>query len=80
MKSVPCGNYFSEMKLNKICYFLEEGHEVEILINCIGHTRNNMCQDAYRDALTKKFGENLVIKKDEGYCSYSYRYRLKEVK
>ena len=70
-------NYFNEKSLKEICEALEQGETVEVGIDCIGHTRNNMEQEAYKEALTEKYGSRLQVECSEGAHSYSYSYRLK---
>ena len=70
-------NYFNEASFNKACEALERAETVKMYIDVIGHTRNNNEQEAYREALEKKFGSRLSVEKTEGGYSYSYSYRLK---
>ena len=69
-------NYFNQESFTKICESLEQGMEVQVYIDCIGHTRNNYEQEQYKRELMKKYGDNLIIELNEGYCSYSYTYQL----
>ena len=71
------GNYFHEKAFNEICEALEQGETVEVYIDCIGHTRNNNEQEAYKEALFKKYQDRLKVEKDGGGYSYSYSYELK---
>lgn len=72
------GNYFHEKAFNEICEALEKGGEaVRVGIDCIGHARNNNEQEAYKEALEKKYGDRLQITKRDGVNSYSYSYELK---
>lgn len=73
---VTCGNSFYKHYFEKVCGLLEEGKVVEIYIDCIGHTRNNMTQDWYKEELEKKYGALLTVQYNDGYCSYSYTYKL----
>lgn len=75
-KFINCGNDFYQEYFEEVCTELEKGERVHVYIDCIGHTRNNMSQDAYRDALIKHFGDRLNIEFEEGVCSYSYTYNL----
>lgn len=77
MKYVSGKNYFNEGSFNEMCEVLEQGEEITVSIDCIGHTRNNMEQEAYKKELVKKYGEQLEVKYNDGYCSYSYSYKLK---
>ena len=74
---VNCGNSFYEDKFEKVCEELEKGELVDIYIDCIGHTRNNMTQEVYKKALVTKYGDKLEVIFHEGVCSYSYSYKLK---
>lgn len=71
------GNSFHEKAFNDICKELEQGESVKVFIDCIGHTRNNDEQEAYKEALVKKYGDRLAVKCSEGVCSYNYSYKLK---
>lgn len=46
-------------------------------IDVIGHTRNNTVQEEYEEALIEKYGDKLIVEKEQGSYSYSYSYRLK---
>lgn len=78
MKTVNCGNYFTENRFNNLCEVLEREGAASVYIDCIGHTRNNMEQESYKNALKKKYGDRLVITCHEGACSYHYDYELKQ--
>ena len=71
------GNYFNETALNELCNALDNGETVDLYIDCIGHTRNNNEQEAYRSALYDKYGEKLHVEIAKGSCSYYYTYKLK---
>ena len=73
---INCGNTFHSPFFNRLCEALEEGKTVQVYIDCIGHTLNNMTQDVYREKLKEKYGEKLVIEKNDGAYSYSYYYVL----
>ena len=75
---VNCGNSFYEQKFNLVCEELEKGFETSVYIDCIGHTRNNMGQEAYKKALVEKYGDKLEVIYHDGICSYSYSYKLKQ--
>ena len=77
MKTINGGNYFHEKAFNETCETLERGEAVQIYIDCIGHTRNNNEQEAYKEALQEKYGSRLQIDKNEGAYSYSYTYGLR---
>lgn len=75
-KFISCGNDFYTKYFDEVCEALEQGETVRVSIDCIGHTRNNMAQEAYRQALAKKYCDKISVKCNEGYCSYSYTYSL----
>ncbi len=75
-KFFSVGNYFNMEKFDGLCKLLEEGLTVEPGVNCIGHTRNNMVQEDYKEALEKKYGDKLNAKYRGGVCSYGYTYSL----
>lgn len=77
MKTINGGNYYNEQAFNEICEALEKAQTVSVYIDCIGHTRNNMEQEAYKDALIKEYGDRLMIEKSESAYSYSYSYMLR---
>ena len=70
-------NYFNETSFNEICEALERGETISVGIDCVGHTRNNNEQEAYKEALTEKYGNGLWIECNKGAVSYSYTYKLK---
>lgn len=72
------GNDFYKDKLELLKKELENGQRVDVSVACIGHTRNNMTQEAYRQALVDYYGDKLEVQYNDGVCSYSYTYELKE--
>lgn len=70
-------NYFNEASFDEACKALEKGATVKMYIDCIGHTRNNNEQEVYKEALSEKYGDRLLIEKSDGGFSYSYSYGLK---
>ena len=70
-------NYFNKVSFQNACEALEQGNSIEMYIDVIGHTRNNIVQEEYEEALKEKYGSNLIIDKELGSYSYSYSYRLK---
>lgn len=72
-----CGNDFYDSKFNFMCEILEQGEEVHTSIDCIGHTRNNMTQEHYKQKLIEKYGDRIEVIYHDGVCSYSYSYKLK---
>lgn len=77
MKLIDGRNYFNETSFKNACEALEQGETVEMYIDVIGHTRNNNEQEAYKEALTQKYGSGLNVECSNGSYSYSYSYRLK---
>ena len=77
-KFVDGKNYFNEKSFNEICEALEHGKTVQVGIDCIGHTRNNNEQEAYKEALTERYGNGLWVECSKGAVSYSYSYKLKD--
>ena len=77
MKVISGQNYFNEKSFNEICEALEKAEVVQVYIDCIGHTRNNNEQEAYKEALLKKYQDRLKVEKSEGGHSYSYTYGLR---
>ena len=75
---VDGSNYFNNQDFNKMVELLEQGNEIEVMISCIGHTRNNMEQEEYKKHLEERFGDKLIITNQSGYNSYSYSYKLGE--
>ena len=75
-KLIDGSNNFNERDFNTMCEELEKGNEIEVYINCIGFTRNNMEQEHYREALENKYGYRLIITGQTGYNAYSYSYKL----
>lgn len=76
-KLVNGQNYFNPISFNEICEALEQGETVSVYIDCIGFTRNNNEQEAYKEALTKKYGDRIQAERFDGGFSYSYSYQLK---
>lgn len=72
MKSIDGKNYFNEKSFNLAIEHLEKGEAIRIFIDCIGHTRDAMEQRNYREALVKKYGNELVITN----IGYTYVYEL----
>lgn len=77
MKLINGKNYFNKDSFNEMCQELEKGEEIEVYIDCIGHTRNNMEQESYKESLVEKYGSQLDVAYHDGVCSYSYSYKLK---
>lgn len=76
-KIVNGANYFNEKSFNEICEALESAKTVKVYIDCIGHTRNNNEQEAYKEALIEKYQDRLKVDKIDGSYSYSYMYGLR---
>ena len=77
---VNCKNYFNDESFDEICKLLEAGEEVEVYIDCIGHTRNNYEQNNYRVALVQKYGRRIDVILNESGHSVSYKYKMKDEK
>lgn len=69
---VNCKNYFNEKSFQEVCEALESGKDVQIYIDCIGHTRSDYESKNYRDALKKKYGRRLQRHGDPVFNPYSY--------
>lgn len=78
-KTVSGKNYFNEESLKEMIKELDSGNEIDVYISCIGHTRNNMTQEAYKKALKEHYGDRLEVFYNDGVCSYSYSYKLKQI-
>lgn len=76
-KLINCGNEFYPRFFKELCEALEAGHTVEVYVDCIGHTRNNMVQEIYKTKLQEKYGTDLMTQRNEGSYSNSYCYCLK---
>ena len=75
-KLISGSNYFKQDNLKAMIGTLDSGEKIEVYIDCIGHTRNNMTQEQYKKALEEHYGDKLNVIYNGGYCSYSYRYEL----
>ena len=75
---VSGSNHFNERDFNKMIELLEQGKQIHIGIDCIGHTKNNMEQEIYKRNLIEHYGDKLEVIYNDGWCSYSYEYKLKE--
>lgn len=69
---VNCKNYFNEKSFQEVCEALESGKDVQIYIDCIGHTRSQMESMNYRDALKEKYGRRLKKHSDPVFDPFSY--------
>ena len=72
-KLVNGSNYYNEESLQEMCELLEAGTEIEIYIDCIGHSRTEYETQNYVESLKEKYGDRL-IKSDKHYP----KYKLKE--
>lgn len=77
---VSGSNYFNTKDLDQMKKLLEEGKTISVGIDCIGHTRNNMEQENYKEALMEFYKDRLEVIYEPGVCSYGYSYKLKEGK
>lgn len=73
---IDVANDFYNDKLQLLINALDESNKVAPMVDCIGHTRNNMTQEAYKKALIEHYGNKLNVRIDEGWCSYGYVYKL----
>ena len=55
---VSGSNYFNKDDLEKMIKQLDNGNKIQVGIDCIGNTRNNMEQDNYREALENYYGKS----------------------
>lgn len=76
-KLINCGNDFYPAFFTKLCEKLEGEHVVGVYVDCIGHTRNNIVQETYKEKLIEKYGDKLVCENSDSGFSYSYYYKLK---
>ena len=79
MERVDCGNCFTEDRFNTFCKVLETEGAACVYIDCTGHSLNNYNQEVYKKHLIGKYGDMLIVERNEGLCSYYYDYELKEV-
>ena len=77
MKTINGQNYFNEKSFNEICEALEKVQVVQVYIDVIGHGANNREQEAYREALEKKYQDRLKVDRIDGGHSYHYEYMLR---
>lgn len=75
-KLLNCGNDFYPHLFDRLCSTLEDGLKVKAYIDCIGHTRNNMVQDIYKEKIEEKYGDKVRAEREPGGYSYSYIYQL----
>ncbi len=75
-KLINCGNEFYPVFFDKLCSALEDGQTVEVHVDCIGHTRNNLVQEVYKEKLVEKYGATLLIQRSAGAYSTTYCYCL----
>ena len=75
---IDVANDFYPDKLQLLIAAIDKGLKVAPMVDCIGHTRNNMAQERYKDALIERYGSRLTIKREDGWCVYNYIYKLGE--
>lgn len=73
---VNCENDYYSGCFYEICVRLEAGKTVHTYVDCVGHKRNNLVQEIYKERLKAKYGDGLVIDSSEGGLSFSYYYCL----
>lgn len=71
---INCKNYFNEESFQVVCEALEAGKDVQIYIDCIGHTRSYYESERYKEALEKKYGKRLLQYSDH---LSEYNFKLK---
>lgn len=64
------GRFYDKSRLQKIIKLLDMGYIVQIGISCIGHTRNVLESENYKEALLLHYGKKL--KYDLYYGCYNY--------
>lgn len=74
---VDCGNCFDKSRFENLCKVLEEKGTACVYIDCIGQSRTNYEQEAYKKHLKEKYGDRLTAEREEGVCSYYYKYTLR---
>lgn len=72
---INCKNYFNEKSFQEVCEALESGKDVQIYIDCIGHTRSAYESSNYDKALKEKYGDRLVNHDDAVFNPYSYKLK-----
>lgn len=70
-KTFNVGNYYTDERFQKLKEELEQGHTVRVYVDCIGHTRTEMVESEFREALQKEFKDRLIITRD-----YADKYKL----
>ena len=75
---ISVANGFYQDKLQLLIDALDKGQMVVPIVDCIGHTRNNSTQEAYKSELIKRYGSRLIVECSSGVCSYNYTYKLNE--
>ena len=59
---------------------LEDGNILDVGANVLGHSFGNAIQEDVKRNLEERYGDRLVVLSCTGYYSYSYTYKLKDVK
>lgn len=72
-------NGFYLKAFNQMVEELKKGEEIEVYIDCIGHTRNNMEQMDYKRHLEERFGDRLISTYIGPDHCFSYKYKLKDL-
>lgn len=65
MKTINGSNYFNQKSLDQMIQALEQGEVINIYIDCIGHTRAEIEEWHYKTALQNKYGDKLIIGRDD---------------
>ena len=70
-------NYYNEDSLKEMCKALDEGKDIQIHIDCIGHTRSFVEGAHYASELYSIYGDRLERLKDSVFY---HSYKLKEMR
>ena len=63
-KTINVGNYYTEERFQVVKEALEQGNTVRIYVDCIGHSRTEMVESEFREALQGEYKDKLVYKRD----------------
>ena len=66
---VDGGNEFDEKYLQQMVAELESGNTIAIYISCIGHSRTERVERAYKNKLIEKYGDKLYVMESGYYLS-----------
>ena len=77
MKTISGRNYYNETDFKTMCVALDAGERIEVYIDCIGHSTNNVEQENYRQAIVAKYGDKVEVMQGGSPLSYNYSYKLR---